>query len=67
MMALAFAAGRTMSMVVLRALFCFAVTPIRLLGQLTGKRFLESEPSPGGDSYWVKREPTRKVSYEKMC
>jgi hypothetical protein len=42
------------------------VTPIGFLLP-TAKRFLESEPDRGGDSYWVKRDPTRRVNYEKPC
>ncbi len=55
-----------MSRVVLTALFCFAVTPIGRLGSLTGKRFLESEPDPGRERDWVKRDPTRTVNDETL-
>jgi len=65
-MGLAFTLGWFVSRILLTVLFALAVTPIGLVGRLVGKRFLETTADPTRDSYWERRDPARRVDYEKM-
>ncbi|NOX36399.1 MAG: hypothetical protein GXO78_02590 [Calditrichaeota bacterium] len=65
-MTLALFLGWIVSRIIL-TLFYFAVlTPIAILARLKGKKFLQLERDPDAPSYWIKRDPDRKVNYEKM-
>ncbi len=65
-MALALALGWVVSRLVLTALYLLVVTPLALLGRLTGRRGLELRPDRSARTYWVARAPDRRDDFTKM-
>lgn len=65
-MALALALGWVVSRLVLTGLFFLVVTPLALLGRLTGRRGLELRPDRSARTYWVARPPDRRDDFTKM-
>lgn len=55
-MGLAVVLGFFVSRIILALFFYLFVTPISLVGRLSGKTFLERGGEPGVDSYWKKRD-----------
>ena len=67
-MGLALCMGAVMSRVILGLLFFTAITPIRLIAALFGKKFLDLSFRQKCESYWIPypEEKTEKSQYEKQ-
>lgn len=65
-MGIAFAIGWLVSRVILILLFYLVITPVGLVARLTGKDFLEIDFEKKKDSYWVARDRSKKINYEKL-
>ncbi len=65
-MGLAFAIGWIVSHSILIFFYYVIFTPIALLIQLTGKELLDIKFSSKKESYWIQRDPSQPVDYEKM-
>ena len=58
--------GWIMSRVIITILFFFILTPIALIAKAFGKKFLELDFRDNKTSYWIMREPGKKINYTKM-
>ena len=61
-MSLGFIMGAIVAPIILTLLYFFGITPIGLLGRLTGKEFLDLKFKIPADSYWIpkaKRDPQK--------
>jgi len=60
--------GWLMTRVILSSLFYLIITPISLVGRLSGKRFLDLKRDQSATSYWIKREdkPSEPTDFEKQ-
>ncbi len=65
-MGVALALGWIVSRAILVLLFYFVITPIRMVAQLFGKKFIDIDFSRVSASYWVERGSSKKIDYEKM-
>ena len=65
-MAFAFAMGWAISRIMLMVLFYGVITPIGMFARVTGKKFLDVKFRDGAESYWVQRNNTDSVDYERM-
>ncbi|MFA5803859.1 MAG: SxtJ family membrane protein [Melioribacteraceae bacterium] len=64
-MGFAFALGWVISRFILIILFVFVLTPLAIIANLFGKKFLDLKFKDGKNSYWIPKEK-RKNDYEKM-
>ena len=65
-MGIAFAIGWLVSRVILVILFYLVITPVGLVARLMGKDFLEIDPARKKSSYWIVRDRSKKINYEKL-
>lgn len=65
-MGMAFAMGWVVSRVLLVLLFYIIMTSIAIIARIFRKQFLDTQFRDGRTSYWVKRDGSRRVNYEKM-
>jgi Saxitoxin biosynthesis operon protein SxtJ len=65
-MGFAFALGWIVSRVILIFLFYLVITPIATIARLFGKKFIDITFPGTTESYWVSREMSQKINYEKM-
>lgn len=65
-MGLAFAIGWVVSRILLLILFFFIITPIGFFGRLFGKEFLKVKTENKKETYWARKNKTKKINYEKM-
>ena len=67
-MTLAIILGWFMTRVILSILFYLILTPIGLIGKISGKEFLDLKWKKKSDSYWLKREKKspEKIDYERQ-
>ncbi len=65
-MGFAFALGWVVSRVILILLFYLIITPIGAAARLFGKKFIDISFPGSSDSYWVSRENSKKINYEKL-
>ena len=65
-MGIAFAIGWLVSRVILVILFYLVITPVGLIARLMGKEFLEVDPAKKKDSYWIAKDGSKKINYEKL-
>lgn len=65
-MALAIMLGWIVSSIILIFLFYLVLTPIGLIAKIFKKKFMDLEFTEKKDSYWIEKDSTRKIDYEKM-
>ncbi len=65
-MTLALFLGWIVSRIILTIFYFMVLTPIALLARIKGKQFLQLQPDPNTKSYWIRKDPNKKVNYEKM-
>jgi hypothetical protein len=65
-MALALVLGWIMSRVIITILFFFILTPIALIAKVFGKKFLDLNFRDNKPSYWISKDPEKKINYSKM-
>jgi CBS domain containing-hemolysin-like protein len=65
-MGMAFAIGWVVSRILLSMVFFLVITPIGFIARLFGKEFMDIETNRANDSYWVRRNKSKKINYEKM-
>jgi len=65
-MGVAFAIGWIMSRLILILMFYLVITPIGIVARLSGKKFIEVEFRGGRDSYWIPRDKSKSINYDKM-
>ena len=58
--------GWIMSRVILTILFFLILTPIALIAKVSGKKFLDLNFRDSKSSYWILRDPAKKINYNKM-
>ena len=61
-MAMAVVIGWVMTRVIIGALFYLVVTPISIASRLMGKRWLALAPDRQKDTYWIKKDNTKKAA-----
>jgi uncharacterized membrane protein len=65
-MGLSFAMGWVVSRIIISILFLLVVTPIGLLARLVKKQFLDMDMRHPAATYWVAKDRTKKINYEKL-
>ena len=65
-MGIAFGLGWVVSRAILVLLFYLVITPIGMLARLFGKKFIDITFPQAGESYWISRQNSKKINYEKM-
>lgn len=65
-MGFAIVLGSVVSRIILLILFFVIVTPIGILARVFGKKFSFSYQEKGRKSYWIERDKTKKINYERM-
>ena len=65
-MGIAFVLGWVVSRAILVLLFYLVITPIGMLARLLGKKFIDITFPQAGESYWISRQNSKKINYEKM-
>jgi hypothetical protein len=65
-MGIAFGLGWVVSRAILVLLFYLVITPIGMLARLLGKKFIDITFPQAGESYWISRQNSKKINYEKM-
>ena len=65
-MGMAFAIGWVVSRILLAILFFLVLTPIGFIAHLFGKEFMDIRTNRASDTYWVRRNESKKINYEKM-
>ena len=65
-MGIAFALGWVVSRAILILLFYLVITPIGMLARLFGKKFIDITFPQAVESYWISRQNSKRINYEKM-
>jgi hypothetical protein len=65
-MGFALALGWIISRVILTILFYLVLTPIAFIARLAGKEFMDIRWDRKRNSYWIDRDGTKAIDYEKM-
>lgn len=65
-MTLALILGSIVARFILCIVFFVIVTPIALIARSVGKRFFLSFREKGKPTYWIRRDPEKKINYEQM-
>lgn len=65
-MGVALALGWVVSRILLCLIFYLVIAPIGLLARLSGKEFLMKNTGQRRESYWIRKDQSKKRNYEKM-
>ncbi|MDQ3812873.1 MAG: SxtJ family membrane protein [Armatimonadota bacterium] len=65
-MGLSFAIGWVVSRIIISILFLIVVTPLGLLARLVKKQFLDIAMRRQAETYWVPKDQTKKINYERL-
>ncbi|HTR81133.1 MAG TPA: SxtJ family membrane protein [Bacteroidota bacterium] len=65
-MGIAFAIGWIVSRAILVFLYYLVITPIGFFARLSGKRFIDVEWGMTSKSFWILRQKSKKINYNKM-
>ena len=64
-MTMAFVLGGIMGKIFLTAIFFFIITPIAFFAKVVRKEFMDVNFTKSANSYWINRDSTKKINYEK--
>ena len=65
-MGFALALGWIISRAILTILFYLVMTPVAFIARLAGKQFMDIRWDRKKNSYWIDRDGTKGIDYEKM-
>ena len=65
-MSIAIILGSLVSRIILTILFFIVITPIAGIARMFGKHFYQKHHDPRAATYWISRESSKHIDYEKM-